>query len=222
MDLFSLPRKGIFEKRFFPVIIAQAAEKRIGILVDNLIGRQEIVSKAIGDPLKKIKNISGATILGSGKVVLIVDVPSVIDSAEGVLIRSPLKAERPVVSKKKMRSILLAEDVLSTALLEKNILESAGYSVVIARDGQDAIEKAGQERFDMIITDVLMPRMDGFELTEKLKKDKDYREVPVVIVTTRESDADKKRGLTAGADAYILKSDFTSEGLLETIERLIG
>ena len=111
---------------------------------------------------------------------------------------------------------------MSTAMLQKNILESVGYSVVLAKDGQEALEKAGQERFDLVITDVLMPRMDGFELTENIKKDKLHKNVPVIIVTTRESDEDKRRGMQAGADAYILKSEFTSEGLLETIERLIG
>jgi CheY-like chemotaxis protein len=107
-------------------------------------------------------------------------------------------------------------------MLEKNVLESAGFSVVIARDGQEALERASQETFDLVITDVLMPRMDGFELVERLRKDKLYKEVPIIIVTTRESDADKRRGLEAGADAYILKSEFTGEGLLDTIERLVG
>ena len=79
-----------------------------------------------------------------------------------------------------------------------------------------------KERFDLVITDVLMPRMDGFELTTRLKKDAIYKDIPVIIVTTRESDADKRRGLEAGADAYLLKSEFTSDILLDTIERLLG
>lgn len=222
-DIFGLPRKGITEKRNLPVVVVQSVEKKIGLLIDELRGRQEIISKAIGDPLREVKNISGATILGNGKVILILDIPYIIDTAEGVVIRRVAQAAaktQPVAKKKK--SILLAEDVLTTAMLEKNILESVGYSVVIARDGKEALERSGQESFDLVITDVLMPRMDGFELTERLKKDKMYKDVPVIIVTTRESDADKRRGLEAGADAYILKSEFTSEGLLNTIERLIG
>jgi CheY-like chemotaxis protein len=107
-------------------------------------------------------------------------------------------------------------------MLEKNVLESVGYSVVLARDGKEALDRSTQEKFDLVITDVLMPRMDGFELTGRLKKDSLYKDIPVIIVTTRETDADKRRGMEAGADAYILKKDFTSEGLLETIERLIG
>jgi two-component system chemotaxis sensor kinase CheA len=222
-DIFGLPRKGIVEKRFLPVVVVQSVEKRVALLVDELHGRQEIISKSIGQPLNNIKNISGATILGSGKVILILDIPSIIEAAEGVLIRRPQVAPRPEAAKiKKKKSILLAEDVLTTAMLEKNILESVGYSVVIARDGKEALDRARQETFDLVITDVLMPRMDGFELVETLRKDKIYKDVPIVIVTTRESDADKRRGLSAGADAYILKSEFTSEALLETLERLLG
>ncbi|HNX68907.1 MAG TPA: hybrid sensor histidine kinase/response regulator [Candidatus Omnitrophota bacterium] len=220
-DVFGLPAKGIMEKKFFPVIIVQSVEKRIGILVDALLGRQEIIGKSLGDPLKRVKDIAGATILGNGKVVLILDIPSIIHSAEGGVVRK-VASKPKIATGKKKRTILLAEDVLSTAMLEKNILESVGYSVVIARDGKEALDKAAQESFDLVISDVLMPRMDGFELVTRLRKERTYKEVPIIIVTTRESDDDKRKGMEAGANAYLLKSDFTSEGLLETIERLLG
>lgn len=220
-DIFGLPAKGILEKKFFPVLIVQSVEKRIGILADDLLGRQEIISKSMGDPLKRVKHISGATILGSGKVVMILDVPSIIHSAEGGVVRQSA-AKPKVVAGKKKKTILLAEDTLTTAMLEKNILESVGYAVVIARDGKEALEKASQENFDLVISDILMPRMDGFELVTLLRREKNYKEVPIIIVTTRESDEDKRKGMEAGANAYLLKSDFTSEGLLETMERLLG
>ncbi len=225
-DIFGLPAKGIIERKYFSVIVVQAVEKRLGLLVDELRGRQDVVGKALGNPLKNIKYISGATILGDGRVVLIIDIPSVINSFEGgIAVRRQVSAEPKSgapAGKKRRKTILLAEDAVSTAMLEKNVLESAGFSVVIARDGQEAVEKSAQEKFDLVITDVLMPRMDGFELTATLRRDKLYKNIPIIIVTTRESDADKRRGLEAGADAYILKSEFTSEGLLNTIERLIG
>ncbi len=223
-DIFNLPTKGITERKYFSVIIVQAAEKRIAILVDELRGRQDIVSKALGEPISKTRYISGATILGDGRVILMIDISSIINSFEGGLVVKSVK-HPPKVSttvKKRIRTILLAEDAMSTAMLEKNILESAGFSVVIARDGKEALDKSTQEKFDLVITDVLMPRMDGFELTASLRKDKLYKDIPIIIVTTRESDSDKRRGLESGADAYILKSEFTSEGLLSTIERLIG
>jgi two-component system chemotaxis sensor kinase CheA len=224
-DIFGVPAKGIIQKRYYSVVIVQAVEKRLSILVDELKGRQDIVSKALGDPLKNIRYISGATSLGDGRVVLIIDIPSIINSFEsGVALKHPAAAQPKAAGavKKRRKTILLAEDAVSTAMLEKNVLESAGFSVVIARDGREALEKSSQERFDLVITDLLMPRMDGFELTAALRNDKLYKDIPIIIVTTRENDADKRRGLEAGANAYILKSEFTSEGLLNTIERLIG
>jgi len=219
-DLFQFPHKGIMERRYISVVIVQAVENKVGFLVDELMGREEIVTKSIGAPLHKVKNILGATILGDGRVVLILDVPSIIEMAEGEQPSHSLKA-KPVRIKKK-KTILLAEDTFSTAALEKNILEAVGYSVVLAKDGQEALEKASHETFDLIMTDVLMPRMDGFALTERLKKSPNNKQTPVIIVTTRGSDEDKRRGVDVGADAYILKSDFTSDLLLETIDRLIG
>lgn len=220
-DVFNLPQRGIVEKKLFLVVIVQSVEKRIGLMVDQLLGRQEIVRKNLGGPLKNVRGISGATIIGDGRVILILDIPQIIENAEGVMVKKVQFESKPAPAKKR-KTILLVEDTLSTAMLEKNILESAGFSVVIARDGKEALEKASQERFDLVITDVLMPRMDGFELTLRLKKAHLYKDVPIIIVTTRESDADKRQGLESGAEAYILKSEFTPEALLETIERLIG
>ena len=220
-DIFGLPMKGIFEKRFFPILIVQSVEKRIGILVDELLGRQEVILKSIGDPLKRVRHLAGAAILGSGKVVMVLDVPMIIHSAEGGAVRGAVPGSKGATGRKQ-KTILLAEDTLTTAMLEKNILESVGYSVVIARDGKEALEKASLEKFDLVISDALMPNMDGFELVTRLRKDKDYRDVPIVIVTTRESDEDKRKGMEVGASAYLLKSDVTSEGLLETLERLLG
>jgi two-component system, chemotaxis family, sensor kinase CheA len=220
-DVFNLSQRGIVEKKLFLVVIVQSVEKRIGLMVDQLLGRQKIVRKNLTGPLRNVRGISGATIIGDGRVILILDIPQIIENLEGFIVNKAPSAFKPAPVKKH-RSVLLAEDTLSTAMLEKNILESAGFSVVTARDGQEAIEKASQGRFDLVITDVLMPRMDGFELTLRLKKDHLHKDVPIIIVTTREGDADKRRGLEAGADAYILKSDFTPEGLLETIGRLIG
>ena len=219
-NLFGLPRKGIFEKQLLPVVVVEVSGKRVGLLVDRLLEAREIVRKPIGPPADALPLIAGATILGSGRISLILDIPSIVEAPRNVMAEPDRPS--PTRVRKGRRTILLAEDTLSTAALEKNILESAGYSVVIARDGNEALKKAAQERFDLVITDILMPGMDGFELTGRLKKDTIYRNIPIIIVTTRGSDEDKRRGLKAGADAYILKSEFTSEGMLETIERLIG
>jgi len=116
----------------------------------------------------------------------------------------------------------VVDDSITTRTLEKNILESAGYEVLGAADGEQAWALVQSEPLDAIAADIAMPRMDGFVLTEKVKGDERFKDLPVVLVTSLESPQDKIRGLEAGADAYITKSTFDQLELLETIERLIG
>jgi two-component system chemotaxis sensor kinase CheA len=118
--------------------------------------------------------------------------------------------------------ILIVDDSITTRTLEKNILEAVGYRVELATDGQEAlsvVDKAGIP--DLVVSDILMPRMDGFELTEQLKNDARTAHVPVILVSSLDSPADKTRGIEVGADAYIVKSRFEQGNLLETIEQLI-
>jgi two-component system chemotaxis sensor kinase CheA len=117
--------------------------------------------------------------------------------------------------------LLIAEDSLTTRSLEKHILEAAGYQVVAAADGRDAWRLLQERGADLVVTDVEMPRMDGFALCEAIRRSPRFRELPIVLVTALESEADKARGLEVGADAYLLKSAFDQRKLLETIARLL-
>jgi CheY-like chemotaxis protein len=117
--------------------------------------------------------------------------------------------------------VLVVDDSITTRTMEKNILENAGYQVTVAVDGAEAWALVQSHPLDAIVSDIAMPHMDGFELTEKVKGDERFRELPVVLVTSLESPQDRIRGLEAGADAYITKGDFDQQDLLETIERLI-
>jgi len=128
----------------------------------------------------------------------------------------------PEVAEVSPPSILAVEDSLTARELERDILEAAGYEVEVAVDGLDALEKLRRKRFDLIVTDIQMPGLDGFELIQRLRQSEEHKEVPIVVVTTRESEEDKKRGVEVGADAYIVKSTFDQRGLLECIERLIS
>jgi two-component system, chemotaxis family, sensor kinase CheA len=114
------------------------------------------------------------------------------------------------------------DDSLTTRILEKNILEAAGYQVQSATDGEEALGLIAGHLPDLIVCDVAMPRLDGLALTRQLKKDNRYRNIPVILVTSLGSPADKARGIEVGADAYIVKSSFDQTNLLETIEQLIG
>ncbi len=115
----------------------------------------------------------------------------------------------------------MAEDSLTTRTLEKNILEAAGFDVTTAVDGEDALIKLYEKSFDIVISDIQMPRMDGFGLIERLKKESRFKDIPVILVTSLQTEADKKRGIEAGADAYITKGTFDQKHLLDIIQRFV-
>jgi CheY-like chemotaxis protein len=117
---------------------------------------------------------------------------------------------------------LVIDDSVNTRELEKSILEAYGYNVDLADDGMAALEKVNQRMYDAIITDVEMPHLDGFSLTMRLRQDERYREVPIIIVTSRARDEDKRRGIQLGANAYIVKGAFDQNNLIDTVQNLIG
>ena len=119
------------------------------------------------------------------------------------------------------KSLLVVEDSITSRMLLKNILETSGYLVTTAVDGIDAVRPLKTDKFDIVISDVDMPRMNGFDLTAKIREDKKLAELPVVLVTALESREDRERGIDVGANAYIVKSSFDQSNLLEVIKRLI-
>jgi CheY-like chemotaxis protein len=133
------------------------------------------------------------------------------------------KEERhPPKRKRTEKRILVVEDAFSTRELEKTILENHGYLVDTAVDGLDALNRMTEKKYDLIVSDIEMPRMDGFELCSTLKKNEGLKEIPFVMVTALQKEEDKRRGMEVGAAAYIVKSAFEQTNLLETIERLVG
>ena len=194
----------------------------MGFLVDASIDEQDVVLKPQSKLLQRVRNVSGATILGTGEVCMVLNPYDLIKSARKQAV-SRIKAEPKTELKVKevKKAILLAEDSIATRTQEKRILESAGYEVVAAVDGLDAFNKLNTREFDAVISDVQMPNMDGLQLTSKIRENKKYSELPIVLVTSLAKDEDKRRGAEAGANAYITKSAFNKELLLETLNRLI-
>ncbi len=202
-----------------PVVVLGVVERRMAFRVDGLQGTQEVVIKSLGRQLSQARNVAGATILGTGQVVMILNVADLIKSAQiGPAVAAPSPVETREVAR---RPVLVVDDSITTRTLEKNILENAGYQVLVAADGEEAWALVQGEPLDAVVADISMPRMDGFVLTEKIKGDERFQDLPVVLVTSLESPQDRIRGLEAGADAYITKSTFDQRELLETIERLI-
>jgi two-component system chemotaxis sensor kinase CheA len=208
-----------------PVVILAAAERRMAFAVDELAGEQEVVIKGLGKQLSRVGGITGATVMGSGEVVLILNVADLIKlglKSEGRSVLANLTESTPIRRTPIQRHILIVDDSITTRTLEKNILEAAGYTVQLATDGQEALNAitAGGVP-DLIVSDIVMPRLDGFGLTQHLKEDPRTANVPVILVTSLDSSDDKTRGIEVGADAYITKSSFDQNNLLETIEQLI-
>jgi two-component system chemotaxis sensor kinase CheA len=204
-----------------PVIVLDQNEARVAFRVDEILGEQEILVKNLGPQLARVRNVAGASMLGSGQVVPVLNVADLLKSAVGRA-AAPLAAAaaaEPATGEK--RSILVAEDSITSRSLLKGILESAGYAVTTAVDGMDAFTTLKIAAFDLVVSDVDMPRMDGFDLTARVRADKQLAELPVVLVTALESREHRERGIDVGANAYIVKSSFDQSNLLEIIQRLI-
>ncbi|MCP4112687.1 MAG: hybrid sensor histidine kinase/response regulator [Desulfobacteraceae bacterium] len=213
------------------VIVLGTGQNQAAFRVEEVICEQEVLVKSLGRQLARVPRIAGATIMGSGKVVPILNVHDLLKVKEtGFYEGVPQAAEDKTGSglpdsREKIPgskgSVLIAEDSITSRMLIKNILEAAGYSVKTAVDGRDAYSALKTEAFDVVVSDVEMPRMTGFELTEKIRGNAKLAETPVILVTSLSSREDKERGIDVGADAYIVKSNFDQSNLLEVIDRLI-
>ena len=204
----------------FNVVVALYFGKRVGFIVDEVITEESIFLKSLGEHLGKIKNVTGATILGTGEIIVVLDVAELIansSSLHSAATRKPLILEK----QGRERTILVIDDTFSTRELEKDIIATNGYKVDTAVDGLDALDKIAQTNYDLIVTDVQMPRMNGFDLCKTIKGNVAYKDIPVIIVTALEKEEDKRRGIESGASAYIVKSSFDQTNLLDAIERLI-
>jgi two-component system chemotaxis sensor kinase CheA len=203
-----------------PVVILGAGDQRVAFAVDAVLDEQEVLVKRLGKPLSRVRNITGATVLGSGRVAPILSVADLLKSAR----KSGSTATRAITTasqtEKEARAILVVEDSITSRMLLKGILESAGYRVKTAVDGLEAFTSLRAERFDLVVSDVEMPRMNGFALTARIRADKKLADLPVVLVTALETREDRERGIDAGANAYLVKSSFDQSNLLEAVRRL--
>jgi len=201
-----------------PVLVLGTSEQRAAFAVDDVIDEQEVLVKRLGKPLLRVRNVSGATVLGSGRVAPVLNVADLLKSVRkaGVALRF-IPPERPP----RQDTILVAEDSITSRLLLKGILESAGYKVRTAPDGLEAFSLLQSEQFDLLVSDVEMPGLNGFDLTARVRADSRLAELPVILVTARESREDRELGIDVGAHAYLVKSSFDQSDLLAAVRRLI-
>ena len=204
------------------LLLLKHGGKKIAFQVDEVMGVEEIVMRNLGSHLGRLPVFSGSSILGTGEIALIVDVSRLFTAAQIKAGNIFLEHSTFEAASDTHQKILLVEDQMTTRLLEKSILEAAGFLVETAEDGTIALERLEHSPFDLVITDVQMPKMDGFTLTATLKKDERFSHIPVIIVTSLEKEEEREQGLQAGADAFLLKKSFNQESLIQTIRTLIG
>jgi two-component system, chemotaxis family, sensor kinase CheA len=168
-----------------------------------------------------VRNVAGASVLGTGQVVPVLNVPDLMESATRVETTPRPSAAGDASAESRKRAVLVVEDSITARSLLKNILESAGYAVGTAVDGIDAYTALKTARFDLVVSDVEMPRLDGFDLTAKIRADAGLAELPVVLVTALERREHRERGIEVGANAYIVKSSFDQSNLLAVVRQLI-
>lgn len=201
-----------------PAVVTGTADRSIAFLVDETLGEQEVVAKPLGPHLSDVGNYTGAAVLGTGRVAPILNVPHLMETA----VRAPVAAMgTPVPPAPRPRTILVVEDSITARSLIRGILEAAGYAVATAVDGAEALATLRTGTFDLVVSDVDMPRMNGFDLTARIRADQRLADLPVVLVTALESREDRERGVDVGANAYIVKSSFDQSNLLDVIARLV-
>ncbi len=208
-----------------PIVVIGDHSCRYGLLVDRFLGERELVVQPLDPRLGKIKDISAAALMEDGAPVLIVDVDDLLRSIEKLVTSGALEnvarsvLAAPVPPRKR---VLVVDDSLTVRELERKLLESAGYTTEVAVDGMDGWNAVRGGGFDLVITDVDMPRLDGIELAILIKQDARLKALPVMIVSYKDRETDRLRGLEAGADYYLTKGSFHDETLLRGVVDLIG
>ena len=198
-------------------LVISVPGRRVGVVCDALLGEEEVVVKPLGPLLAGVGGYLGAAILGDGRVALLVE-PSALARGRSDHVVRPAPTRPAEVPR-----ILVVEDSFTVRELQRSILETAGYQVVTARDGAEGLRVVGRDPLiKLVITDLEMPELDGLELTRAIRADPARSSLPVVIVTSHGSEEDQRKGVAAGADAYMAKRNFDQQALLATVERLVG
>ena len=213
-----------------PAVVVASMTRRHAFRVDTLVGQRNLVVKDLGRLLPRLNLLAGAALEPDGSILLVLDVSGLVDRARWMrsVARSaadpragadapatlPVPAGPP--------SVLVVDDTAVVRELERSILEEAGYRVRTAGDGREALAALGQERPDLVVTDVDMPGLDGLELTRAVRADPTLAGLPVLVVTSKAAEVDRRRAMDAGADAYLVKGDLDQRALLEVVGRLLG
>jgi two-component system, chemotaxis family, sensor kinase CheA len=207
-------------ERYMPVLILRTGQRRLALVVESFLSERESMVKELTGPAAGIDVLMGAVVLEDGEVAPVLDAGRLVESTREAqtIVFKEAAADKGV---ERASRILVVDDSITTRTLEKSLLEAHGYFVQIAVDGLEALSHLRSDAFDLVITDIEMPRMDGFGLLQEIKKDARLSKIPVIVVTSLEKKEDQQRGLALGADAYVVKRKFDQHDLLETIRQIL-
>ena len=201
------------------LIIIQNQFGKMAMLVDNLLDERNMMIKPLPKHMQHQALVSGMVLTAENQLVSVLQVPVLMEMAQKQ--GQPRAAARKPEVRQNSWHVLIVDDSLNTREIEKNVLEAHGYQVTLAEDGFSGLQKARLTQFDAVLTDVEMPVMDGFSLTKALRAEENYQHIPIIIVTSRAKEEDRRRGIQVGADAYIAKGDFEQDSLIETLKMLL-
>ena len=207
------------------VVVIRERDAVYGIAVERFIGERTLVVLPLDDRLGKVQDISAGALLDDGSVVLIVDVEDMLRSVDKLLNTGRLERiarHSQHVAQVARKRVLVVDDSLTVRELQRKLLLNRGYDVAVAVDGMDGWNALRSENFDLLITDIDMPRMDGIELVTLLRRDNRLQSLPVMVVSYKDREEDRRRGLDAGADYYLAKASFHDDALLDAVVELIG
>ncbi|MBS6083928.1 MAG: hybrid sensor histidine kinase/response regulator [Pseudomonas fluorescens] len=207
------------------VVVIRERDAVYGIAVERFIGERTLVVLPLDDRLGKVQDISAGALLDDGSVVLIVDVEDMLRSVDKLLNTGRLERiarRNQQATEAPRKRVLVVDDSLTVRELQRKLLLNRGYEVAVAVDGMDGWNALRSEDFDLLITDIDMPRMDGIELVTLLRRDSRLQSLPVMVVSYKDREEDRRRGLDAGADYYLAKASFHDDALLDAVVELIG
>ncbi|MCX6052019.1 MAG: response regulator [Campylobacterales bacterium] len=225
-DIFEVERILDSSEHAYVVVLGLGSSK-LGLIVDTLVGQEEIVIKSMGDYLKGIEGIAGATIRGDGGVTLIVDVAALMQMARGVKAKAMVEESSSSSKKEKTRAsdykVMIVDDSKTDRMIMRKALEPLGVTIVEAGDGQEALNtlKQGDHNFDAMLIDIEMPRMDGYTLAGEIKKYNKYKNLPLIAVTSRTGKSDRMRGVESGMIEYITKP-YSADYLASVVQRNVN
>jgi len=221
LDLPQMPTS----TQLLPVAVLSDRGSRFGVVVDEFLGERDLDVRPTDPRLGKIPNISTASVLEDGWPVLIIDVEDLVRSIDNLIHGRRFKLTEATASdttSRRTKRILVVDDSITVRELERQLLESRGYAVDVAVDGMDGWNAVRSVQYDLVVSDVDMPRMDGIQLVMQIKRASGLRTLPVIIVSYKDREEDRMRGLDVGANYYLTKSSFHDETLVQVVHDLIG